>query len=302
MKKQRQMPLFSLNEDSASDTDTEGKKMGSYHPGNTLNDLTGKEWIKFTRSWFVCNPKPRKESEILHPAKFPEEMIEQFIEFFTKKGQTVLDPFLGSGSTLVACNNTLRRGYGVELSTYWAEIARKRTLTRRITEPGLSQTVIVGDSRELDKIAEQHSLPKFDFCITSPPYGNILRTSRGGVESAQRKRAKSGLPEYYSEDPRDLGNLESTEEYIDNLFLVFSKVKELLRLGSYIVVVIQNARTPEGDNAPLAWEIALRLKEIFTLKQERIWCQDNKPLGIWGYPKEYVSNVHHHYCLILKND
>ena len=35
-------------------------------------------------------------------------------------------------------------------------------------------------------------------------------------------------------------------------------------------------------------------------KGEKIWCQDNKKLGIWGYPSEFVSNVHHHYCLIFK--
>ena len=48
---------------------------GNHHPRNTLNDLTGKEWIRFTRSWFVCNPKSRRGVEFLHPAKFPEEMV-----------------------------------------------------------------------------------------------------------------------------------------------------------------------------------------------------------------------------------
>src|SRR3990172_7779476 len=73
---------------------------------NTLNELTGKEWIKFTKSWFVCNPAPRNEEEVQHPAKFPEEMVTDFIEFFTKRGQMVLDPFVGTGSTLVACADT----------------------------------------------------------------------------------------------------------------------------------------------------------------------------------------------------
>ena len=49
---------------------------------NKLNDLTGTQWIKFTKSWFIQNPPPRKETEILHPAKFPEALAKEFISFF----------------------------------------------------------------------------------------------------------------------------------------------------------------------------------------------------------------------------
>ena len=82
---------------------------------NDLNDLTGKEWIKFTRTWFVCD-SPRywqnRQTE-LHPARFPEEMVAEFLGFFTKRGGAVLDPFAGSGATLVACAENGRTGVGV---------------------------------------------------------------------------------------------------------------------------------------------------------------------------------------------
>ena len=51
-----------------------------------LNDLDGKTWIKATKSWFIINGKARTKEVIKHPAKFPEELAEKFIEFFTKKG------------------------------------------------------------------------------------------------------------------------------------------------------------------------------------------------------------------------
>lgn len=300
MERKKQLALFSFSNNEVEEKVGEEDVRGTFDPNNTLNDLTGKEWIKSTKSWFICNPKPRKKDEILHPAKFPEELVEEFILFFTKKGQYVFDPFLGSGSTLVACNTTLRRGYGIELSEKWARIARERVSVRRISDPSLEQTVVVDDSRQVDRIAEELDWPKMDFCITSPPYGNILRTSRGGVESVQKKRAKRGLPEYYSEDSRDLGNLDSSDDYLEGVCEVFAKTKGIMREGAYVVVVLQNARTIEGNMEPIAWKVALRLCDMFHLKQERIWCQDNKPLGIWGYPHDYVSNVHHHYCLILK--
>jgi DNA modification methylase len=62
---------------------------------NKLNDLDSKRWLKFQKSWFVHNPPPRKKGVLVHPAKFPETLAQEFIEFFTKQGETVLDPMAG---------------------------------------------------------------------------------------------------------------------------------------------------------------------------------------------------------------
>src|SRR3989475_10350481 len=82
---------------------------------NKINELSGTEWIKFTKSWFVHRPEPRGDKKILHPASFPESLVKEFVLFFTKKGQIVLDPFLGTGSTLVACAEIDRSGIGFEI-------------------------------------------------------------------------------------------------------------------------------------------------------------------------------------------
>ena len=71
-------------------------------PTNKLNKLDSKTWLKFQKSWFIHNPPPRKKGVLTHPAKFPETMAQEFIEFFTKKGGAVLDPMAGTGSTLIA--------------------------------------------------------------------------------------------------------------------------------------------------------------------------------------------------------
>jgi hypothetical protein len=47
---------------------------GVYDSRNELNDLTGKEWVQFTRSWTIHNPPSRTSKEVLHPAKFPETL------------------------------------------------------------------------------------------------------------------------------------------------------------------------------------------------------------------------------------
>jgi len=279
---------------------------------NNLNDLTGREWIKFTRTWFVCD-SPRywrnKPSE-LHPARFPEEMVAQFLQFFTKASGTVLDPFLGSGATLVACAENGRIGVGVELSSRYARIALNRA--RNLLHP---QTVIRGDARSIGEarfwqphresletagVQFRRSLPQFDFVITSPPYWRMLRTSRGGVFSKQRQRAASGLDTVYSRRGDDLGNIADYQQFIAAVAAVFDGVHKCVKSGKYLVVVAQNLRDPKGEIRPLAWDLARRIGRRWQFQGERIWCQNTKPLGIWGYPKIFVPNYHHHYCLIFR--
>ncbi|MBA7588047.1 hypothetical protein ES708_30095 [subsurface metagenome] len=103
-----------------------GLPFAFYSKKNKLNDLTGKEWIKYTKSWFVCRPPPRKKNEILHPAKFPEPLVDDFIQFFTKKGELVVDPFLGTGSTMISSFEQGRSCIGFEINKKYFEISKKR--------------------------------------------------------------------------------------------------------------------------------------------------------------------------------
>jgi hypothetical protein len=75
----------------------------------------------------------------------------------------------------------------------------------------------------------------------------------------------------------------------------------VLEAGRYLVVVAQNLRDVDGTIRTLAWDIARALNRApFEFQGERIWCQDSKPLGIWGFPSTFVPNYHHHYCLIFR--
>jgi DNA modification methylase len=282
---------------------------------NDLNDLSGKEWIKFTRTWFVCD-SPRyfknKPTE-LHPARYPEEMVADFLRFFTKRRQFVLDPFLGSGATLVACMEQERQGVGIELSPRYAEVARKRLVRLPLDE--LYEHVIEGDALRVNDpdlwrplrdeltgagLAFDDGLPQFHFVITSPPYWNMLRTSRGGVKSKHKIRAEQELDTHYSELPADLGNAADYDGFVEAVGAVFDRAYDCLAPGKYLVVVVQNLRAPDGEVKPLAWDLARRISQKYLFQGERIWCQNTKPLGIWGYPKVFVPNYHHHYCLIFR--
>ena len=266
------------------------------HPRNQLNALTGREWLRFTRSWFVHNPPRRSASQVRHPAKYPEGLVAEFLEFFTRPGEVVLDPFMGVGSTLLAAEQTGRRGIGLELNPEYFALARQH-----LGVLADSHLLLNADAGQVGQIWEEKGLPPVDLVMTSPPYWNMLGRSRGNVFSAHKERKARGLDTVYSQgDPRDLGNLDDYDQFVSALASVFRGVAGVLRPGRYLVAVVQNMRNPEGRMVPLAWDLARALEEFLVFKGERIWCQENKRLGIWGYPSEFVSNVHHHYCLVFR--
>ena len=278
------------------------------HPRNTLNELTGREWIKATKSWLVCDSRRyhRNRDTELHPARYPEELVAEFLSFFTKQGDWVLDPFCGSGATLVACMEEGRNGVGIEISAGYAEMTRRRLRVLRNTEA----LVLQGDARaagdpptwqETDGLpVHEDGLPQFDFIMTSPPYFNMLRTSRGGVESTQKRRAKQGLDTDYGDEAGNLESIHDYDEFVEELGGIFDGCARVLRPGKYIVIVAQTVRVPEGYVRPLAWDLARRVGETLSFQGERVWCQNSKHLGIWGYPTTFVPNYHHHYCLIFR--
>jgi DNA modification methylase len=271
------------------------------NPRNTLNDLDAKSWVKSTKSWFVINPRSRSQEQLSHPAKYPEELVHRFVTYFTKQEGWVLDPFAGVASTLVACRESGRNAVGIELNNEFVEIG-KRAL-QGVSGNG-HQILIQGDSIYSERLISNHfndEKPLFDYVVTSPPYWNMLRKSRGGNRSVHKVRGEEGLKQYYSESERDLGNISSYDEYINGVGTVMSGLKGLLSEKAYLTVVVQNMRDVDGVLKPIAWDLARRLSQDYDLRQEMIWCQDNKKLGCWGYPTTYVSNVHHHYCLVLQN-
>ena len=245
---------------------------------NTLNDLDAKSWVKSTKSWFVINPRSRSREQLSHPAKYPEELVHRFVTYFTKQDGWVLDPFAGVGSTLVACRESGRNAVGIELDNEFVEIG-KRAL-QAVSGNG-HQILIQGDSLDSEKLILNHfneERPLFDYVVTSPPYWNMLRKSRGGNRSVHKVREEEGLKQYYSDSERDLGNISSYDEYIDGVGTVLSGFKSLLSEKAYLTVVVQNMRDVDGILKPIAWDLARRLSQDYDLRQEMIWCQDNKKL------------------------
>jgi 16S rRNA G966 N2-methylase RsmD len=271
-------------------------------PEDTLNELDGKSWVKATKSWFIINPRSRKKTELEHPAKFPEELVERLVSFFTKSGEWIIDPFAGVGSTILGCNAIGRNAVGIELNPEFVEIAEQELKKRKSESSG---HVLQGDSRNARQVISEHFKTDktcFSYLLTSPPYFDMLRKSRGGNISSHKERAKAGLRQSYSELDQDIGNISDYSQYLESVTTVIANLKPLLCRSAYLTIIAQNMRDTDGTLRPIAWDLARNLSRHYTLRQEMIWCQDNKRLGCWGYPTTYVSNVHHHHCIILQKD
>ncbi len=270
---------------------------------NRLNELEPKEWLKFQKSWFIHNPPPRRKQVLRHPAKFPETLVQEFIEFFTKREQVVFDPMAGTGSTLVAALRAGRHSYGLELNPRYAEIAREVIAEERagLGTPAreLEAVMISGDAAAIHEHAQQHQIPPIDYVITSPPYWDMLHAR--GAQTQRERRAAEDLDVVYSEYPNDLGNLSDYAEFLEKLVSIYTGLKPYLRDRAYLTIIVKNIKKG-GKIYPLAWDLGKRLGETYLLKDEKIWCQDNVRLAPYGIGSAWVSNTVHHYCLQFRNE
>jgi DNA modification methylase len=309
------------------------------HPANRLNDLTNRQWLIETKSfwlsrapqmapeaaqaleefteWLIQHREPEEVERILgqldpsfvfsktpprsqlkaqHPATFSELDVERLIRLFTKQGETVLDPFVGTGSTLLACRASGRRGLGVELSPYWADVARQRLDVEAPAKLGdLPCEVLVGDARDVLNGLDEESV---DFIVTSPPYWSIL-TKEAGLKVRAERQSK-GLPTRYSGDEADLGNFESYEEFLNQLALVFAACHRVLRTRRYMAVIVSDFR--HGPRFYLYHaDLAARVEAVgLQLKGVTILAQDSKSLYPFGIPYAFISNIHHQYILVFQ--
>lgn len=270
---------------------------------NRLNNLSPKEWLKFQKSWFIHNPPPRRKDVLQHPAKFPETMAQEFIEFFTRQGEFVLDPMAGTGSTLVAALRCGRQSFGVELNPAYAEIARQIVFDERLKlgdqAKELKTEVITGNAANLPEIINQHGIPRINYVLTSPPYWDMLHAR--GAETQRNRRQNAELDVVYSQDPNDLGNIASYEQFLDQLCKIYTSLQPYLYHKAYLTIIVKNVKKG-GKIYPLAWDLARRLGQVYTLKDEKLWLQDNQRLAPFGMGSAWVSNTFHHYCLQFRNE
>lgn len=277
-------------------------------PRNTLNDLNGSQWLPETKSFFyqkgLGSKHPHAQIERQHPAPFSFQDISHLVTFFTKKGMKVLDPFGGVGSTAKACELEGRVCTSIELQKKWNDLAIERLETEVGKGTSKKHVFILGDAREKLKKMDDCS---FDFIVTSPPYWAIL--NKKADHKVKKGRLANNLATNYSDDEKDLANIESYEEFlhilVDDVFLECGRV---LRPKKYMCLVVSDFRNKSefiSFHSDLIQALNRRNTSDgykITLQGVKVLLQNHKTLLPYGYPFAYVENIHHQYILIFRKD
>jgi len=275
-------------------------------PRNSLNDLTGKEWLPETKSFFFQKglgaKHPHAQIERLHPAPFSFQDIARLILFFTKNGGSVLDPFGGVGSTAKACALNGRICTSIELSPEWHELSVRR-LEEEVGEgASLPHCFINADCVSTLKSFREGS---FDFMVTSPPYWAIL--NKKADHKVIKGRIKQNLATNYSENSKDLGNIEKYEDFLDKLVNgVFQECGRVLKENKYMCIIVSDFRNKSqfisfhSDLIQMLSCIDVGSGYKLSLQGVKILAQNHKSLLPYGYPFAYVENIHHQYVLIFR--
>ncbi len=265
--------------------------MGSniYNPKNKLNDLTGSEWKFATKSVinkaYPINMQHKMRSE--HGGQKPPELCADLIKIFTKKGQKVLDPFMGVGGTLLGASLIGREALGIDVNPRWVEIYKEVTKLEHLSE----QETIIGDSsKELNNLEDE----SFDFILTDVPYWNM-----DSLKKTRNKKIKqSKLSNFENEN-----NNQTKEEWLNQMADILEKASKKLKKGKYMAVFIGDMYR-EGEYHMLSGELAIKLSKIedLKLKANLIWEDNSKSLHVFGYPSAFVPSMIHQNILILRRD
>jgi DNA modification methylase len=269
-------------------------------PVNQLNDLTAKEWIPETVSVWTQRGlgKGHEHAQIerQHPAPFSYQDVARLIRFFSKAGETILDPFVGVGSTLKAAALEGRRGIGIELNKKYAELSQLRLETELNGDAGVcrDQKVILGDARVMIPRLPANSVK---LVVTSPPYWNILHKQD---HKARQERVAHGLDTQYSNSAEDLGNVSTYPAFLAALADTFALTRNCLTDRGHLCIVVGDFRH-RSKYYMFHADIAREMEERgFTLKGITILYQRHKRVFPYGFPYSFVPNLHHQYIVILE--
>ena len=251
---------------------------------NHLNCMTAKEWIKSQLGvWQFAYEGRDIRDKKAHPATFPISLARKVVELFTHQGELVLDPFVGSGTTLLAAQDASRNAAGFDLQERYVQLSRSR-----LGLPGESeQMAVADDARHIPCYLQPETVA---LIFTSPPYANLLNRKRQNKSRRDRKNGQLGEVEQYSQDPRDLGILP-LDEYANVMAEIYAGLLPLLRPGGHCVINVPDMWW-EDERITIHLSLIDALRAVgYEFRNTIIWDRTNivNRIGIFGWPSNYIT-------------
>lgn len=288
--------------------------------GNSLNNLTGKEWIFNTNSIesIFSTEEERDFNKYLielietrfstsgaesyahsirkiHPSPKPPQLVERLIKFFSKENETVFDPFCGVGGTLIGAELCKRKSIGIELNKEYLDVYKLACESLKIP----CGIIYNSNSKKLNEIKELEGV-EFDLILTDPPYSNMMSRVKTG-DAMRKKNTKNPTP--FTDSPDDLGNMKISEFLIELKKIIEASVKKL-RDRRYLLVFIKDFQPKKDYHGMLHFDVMNELSKIQNLSYKglKIWYDKSINLFPYGYPYAYVGNQLHQYILIFRKE
>ncbi len=249
--------------------------------------MTAKEWMQSQVGvWEFYYKKRDIRDKNVHPATFPISLATKVIELFTHEGELVLDPFVGSGTTLVAAQDCHRNAVGFDLQESYIKLCGERIANEKLFKNS-SQVAIQEDARNIPRYIDENTV---SLIVTSPPYANLLNRKRKNKSRRNRKTEQFGKIEQYSQDPQDLGILE-LEPYTKEIGDIFENLLPLLRPKAHCVINVPDMWW-ENKRITIHVNLIEELRERgYELRNIIIWDRRNivNRMGIFGWPNNYIT-------------
>jgi len=261
----------------------------------SINDLDLKNWKEYddilTDSLWMLGARDKSGAHNnAYHGNFIPQIPNQFMQRFTRRGDVVLDPFLGSGTTLIEAKRLGRHGIGIELLPEVAQVASDNIARELLGAQQLAPEVIVADNaseqarKAVLKRLKQLGKDKLHMILLHPPYHDIIR---------------------FSARAEDLSNAPTVEEFTARFGDVVANFSDLLEKNRYLAIVIGD-KYANSEWVPLGFylmqetmkrDATLKLKSILIknmvnnrakLNQENLWRYRALVGGFYVFKHEYV--------------
>jgi DNA modification methylase len=253
-----------------------------------INDLNLNRWKEYndilTESLWILDKRDKSGAHNAgYWGNFIPQIPNQFLRRYTKQGEWILDPFLGSGTTLIECKRLGRNGIGIELLPEVVDIANKN-ISNEENKFNVRIEVINADSSELNfkQELEKRNIKSVQFLIMHPPYWDIIK---------------------FSKNNKDLSNAKSVEEFLNLFGKIVDNTYDILDKDRYFAVVIGD-KYSKGEWIPLGFYVMNEvLKRGYILKsiiiknfeetkgkmnQKELWRYRALVGGFYIFKHEYI--------------
>lgn len=255
------------------------------------NDLDMSEWKQYDdiytdTLWLIDKRDNSGAHSGSYHGNFVPQIPNQLFRRYTKKGDWILDPFMGSGTSLIEAQRLGRNAIGIELQQEVADEASERIASEK--KDDCHSVICVDDSRTADIFAtlQKENVEKVQFVIFHPPYWDIIK---------------------FSDNKNDISNSETLEMFLDNFGQVVDNATQHLEKNRYCAVVIGD-KYANSEIVPLGFHCmnlflqrGFKMKAILVKNFEDTKGKSNQK-AIWRY-RALASDFYifkHEYIFIFK--